>query len=83
MIIINSLNSLLLIAFSPPSSYKNSLQQWAEDPEAKNDQDEKEEEEKEKLEEKDDEFNLQKARAWDDWKDGEFLESVKQVQTAV
>lgn len=37
----------------------------------KNAQDEQEDAEKELLVEKDDEFNLQKARAWDDWKDGE------------
>ena len=36
-------------------------------------QDEQEDAEKERLVEKDDEFNLQKARAWDDWKDGEFF----------
>ena len=61
------------------NSYRNSLQQWAEDPDAKNVQDEKEEEEKEKLEERDDELSLQKARAWDDWKDGK-LDSGSQMQ---
>ena len=35
-------------------------------------EDEQEEAEKDRLVDKDDEFNLQKARAWDDWKDGEF-----------
>ena len=55
-----------------PNSYKNSLQKWAEDPDAKNMEDEQEEAEKDRLVDKDDEFNLQKARAWDDWKDGEF-----------
>lgn len=49
--------------------YKNSLQRWAEDPDAKNVDDEKDDAEKERLVEKDDEFDLQKSRAWDEWKD--------------
>ena len=60
---------LLSLAFS----YKNSLQKWAEDPEAKNQDDEKDDAEKDRLVDKDDEFNLQRSRAWDDWKDGECV----------
>lgn len=39
-------------------------------------EDEKEEAEKDRLVDKDDEFNLQKSRAWDDWKDGMFERSI-------
>jgi len=49
--------------------YRNSLQKWAEDPEMKNLEDEKEEAEKDELVDRDDEFAVQKARSWDEWKD--------------
>ena len=51
-------------------SYQYSLQRWAEDPDAKNVDDEQDEEDKDRLIDENDEFALQKARAKDDWKDG-------------
>jgi len=49
--------------------YQNSLQSWAEDPDKKRDEDEDEAERKERLVEEEDLQELQRQRAWDDFKD--------------
>ena len=57
--------------------YSNSLQQWAEDPDRKHHEDEEIEGKKESLAEREDaesEAAIQKARGWDDFKDGKFFE---------
>lgn len=51
------------------------MQGAANNPGAEAAQIEREEEEKEKNVEEDDEETLQKARNWDDWKDGQFYVS--------
>lgn len=53
--------------------YSNSLQQWAEDPDRKHREDDEIESKKESLAEKEDEESeaaVQKARNWDEFKDG-------------
>lgn len=48
------------------------MQDWANDPEKDAQAKEQEDSEKEKKVEEDDEETLQKARDWDEWKDGRF-----------
>lgn len=54
-------------------SYSNSLQQWAEDPDRKHQEDDEIESKKEAIAEREDfesEAALKKARDWDEFKDG-------------
>lgn len=53
-------------------SYSNSLQSWAEDPDKVRQEDEDEEARKDRLKDKDDEVELQRERAWDEFKDGKL-----------
>lgn len=46
------------------------MQNWAQDPEKDKEAQEREAEEKERKEEQDDPEEIQKTRAFDDWKDG-------------
>ncbi|XP_048728397.2 immunoglobulin-binding protein 1-like [Ostrea edulis] len=55
--------------FQPPTSKGHSMQDWAKDPEKDKEAQEKEAEEKEQKIEQDDPEELQKTRAFDDWKD--------------
>lgn len=48
----------------------HSMQDWAKDPEKDKEAQETEAEEKERKEEQDDPEEIQKTRAFDDWKDG-------------
>ena len=56
-------------AFSNKKIYDNSLQNWAEDPDAKKQEDEGYDERQERLDEEEDEQELQRKRNWDDFKD--------------
>lgn len=49
------------------------MQDWAKDPEKDKEAQEREAEEKEQKEEQDDPEELQKKRAFDDWKDGKMI----------
>ncbi|XP_078334687.1 immunoglobulin-binding protein 1-like [Crassostrea virginica] len=53
----------------PPMATGHSMQDWAKDPEKDKEAQEREAEEKEQKEEQDDPEELQKKRAFDDWKD--------------
>lgn len=55
--------------FQPPTSKGHSMQNWAQDPEKDKEAQEREAEEKERKEEQDDPEEIQKTRAFDDWKD--------------
>lgn len=57
--------------------YENSLLSWANDPDKKKYEDENEEEEKEKKLESEDQEEIQKARRWDEWKDGNLRTNFK------
>lgn len=60
---------------------RSSLQDRAADPERDAREQEREDEEKEKKVEGDDEETLQKAREWDDWKDGMIIYICIKIQS--
>lgn len=51
-------------------SQGNSLMEWAKNPDLRRQQEEEDDERKEKEAEKEDHESLQKAREWDEFKDG-------------
>lgn len=56
-------------AFSNKKIYDNSLQNWAEDPDKKRQEDEGYDERQERLEEEEDDQELRRKRDWDEFKD--------------
>ena len=66
----------MAISYSPNGMDVNQMM----NPDAEKDQKEAEEVEKEDKIENDDEETLEKARAWDDWKDGEVFDNQAKLQ---